>query len=53
MLTLVMLESAAILVSFLAALEMWRQRMPWHLILISFLIMVAILNALIHGWRGL
>lgn len=51
--TLVMLESAAILVSFLAALEMWRQRVPWQRILIRFLIMVAILNALIHTWRGL
>jgi hypothetical protein len=49
----VMLESGALILTFLVGWEMRRQRLPWRSVLVRSLIMLGVLSAVIAMWRGL
>jgi hypothetical protein len=47
-----LLESGALIVAVLTALEMRRQQLPWRSVVIRSLIVLAILTVAIAWWRG-
>lgn len=47
------LETGAVVLALLMALEMLRQRIPWRAVLIRSLIALAVLTLVIGLWRGL
>ena len=47
------LEGGAVLLAFLLGCEWYSQRRSWLFIALGALIVLAVLNAMIIGWRGL
>lgn len=47
------LEGGAVLLAFLLGWEWHRQKRSWRFIVLGALIVLAVLNAMIIGWRGL
>ena len=50
--TFIMLESGAVVLTLLVAMEMRRQQLSWQSVLSSSLIVLVALTAMITMWRG-
>jgi hypothetical protein len=50
--TFMMLESGAVVLTLLIAMEMRRQRLSWQSVLVGSLIVLGALTAMIAMWRG-
>jgi hypothetical protein len=48
----VMMESGAVILTLLMALEMRRQQLPWRRVVVRSLIALGILTGMIALWRG-
>ncbi len=49
----IVLESGAVILTLLVAMEMRRQQLSWRSVLIRSLIVLGVLTAMIAMWRGL
>lgn len=51
--SIAIMESGALILTFLMGLEMYRQRIPWRGLIVRCAVAFAILTIMIVSWRGL